>query len=86
MRTPQQSHLLHRYWFPASTGIGVGVTAYSLADAKFLADKALIYLPAGASLSSPIQDVRVEELDQLHVIPNMGPCNFHGIWFPQGVI
>jgi hypothetical protein len=86
MRTPLKSHLLHRYWFPASAGIGVGVTAYSLADAKILADRALIYLPAGTSLSLPVQDISVEELDQLHVIPNMGPCNFHGIWFPQGVI
>jgi hypothetical protein len=77
--------LLHRYWFPASVGFGVGVTAFSIEEARGLAKRALQFLPAGASLGEPIQDIDIAQLEQQHVIPNMGPCNLRGVWYPNAV-
>ena len=33
--------------------------------------------------SGVIEDVDVRDLDQNHVVPNMDPPNFHGVWFPR---
>jgi hypothetical protein len=84
METSLSSRLLRRYWFPASAALGVGVTAWSLEDAVSLATGALHLLPAGATISHPIEDVDINALDQNHVVPNMGPCNFRGVWYPRG--
>ena len=73
--------LLHRYWFKTSVGYGFGVTAYSVEDARRL----LIELaPPGLDrdVLDIIVDVDVRDLDQGHVIPNMGPPNFRGVWYP----
>jgi hypothetical protein len=86
MPQPLKSGLLHRYWFPATFGIGVGVTAYELDEARTLAERTLHLLPTGASLGEAIVDVDVARLDQRHVIPNMGPCNFHGVWYPADAL
>jgi hypothetical protein len=77
-----KSKLLTRYWFPATRGLGIGVTAYSVAQAKEMARVALSSLTSGAQLGEPIVDVDVNELDQGHVVPNMAPCNFEGVWYP----
>jgi hypothetical protein len=84
---PLHTSLLTRYWFPTSNGIGlgIGVTAYSIDEANRLAARALPFLPEGAVLGAPIENVNINNLDQGHVIPNMGACNFHGVWFPLGV-
>jgi hypothetical protein len=80
--------LLHRYWItlvepPPGGRLGYGVTAFSEEDARailaFVAfDGAL---PAVAEVRA---DVDVRELDQGHVIPNMNPPNWRGVWFPKG--
>ena len=31
-----------------------------------------------------LPDVNVADLDQGHVVPNMNPPNWRGIWFPKG--
>lgn len=77
-----KSKLLTRYWFPATRGLGVGVTAHSQAQAKEMALLALPLLPSGAEFGDPIADVDVRSLDQGHVVPNMGPCNLEGVWYP----
>lgn len=82
MRSMLNSKLLTRYWFPATQGLGIGVTAYSLPQAREMAMSALSSLPSGAQLGVPIADVDVSDLDQGHVIPNMRPCNFEGVWYP----
>jgi hypothetical protein len=82
MRPTLNSGLLTRYWFPATLGLGIGVTAYSLPQAKEMAMSALSSLPTGAQLGEPVADVDVSALDQGHVVPNMGPCNFEGVWYP----
>jgi hypothetical protein len=37
----------------------------------------------GASLTTVVPDVDIRTLDQAHVIPNMGPVVFRGVWFPR---
>lgn len=82
MTRPLHSPHLTRFWFPATRGIGVGVTAYSLEQARAWAEQALPRLPPDAALGAPVLNVDVRELDQDHVVPNMGPCNLEGVWYP----
>jgi hypothetical protein len=86
--------LYKRFWFefaidsafnfPPGIGYGCGVTAIDLDDAikimkrKILAD---IRMP---TISRIVEDVNIRTLDQGHVIPNMHPPVYRGIWFPMG--
>jgi hypothetical protein len=74
---------LRRFWFPTPGNLGIGVTAYTLLEAEALARKAAATLGWELASGSVVEDVDVRTLDQGHVIPNMGPPNFHGIWFPR---
>ena len=59
-----------------------GVTAYSLDDALELLKKHQL---VGQDVESPIgisANVRIEDLDQGHVVPNCGPMVFRGVWYP----
>lgn len=75
--------LLHRYWFKTKQHIGFGVTAYSIEDAKNLVDDAATRIGWRCEIVEIVEDIDVRELDQNHVIPNMGPPNFRGVWFPN---
>jgi hypothetical protein len=45
----------------------------------------LAFSPAGLpELVEIVADVDVRSLDQGHVIPNMNPPNWRGIWYPKG--
>jgi hypothetical protein len=39
--------------------------------------------PLDGELVRIIVDVDVRDLDQGHVIPNMGPPNLRGVWYPM---
>ena len=70
------------YWIKISQGgLSVGITARSAEDARTLFDLAF-----GASYVfvniEPIADMR--DLDQNHVVPNMGNWFRRGIWYPLG--
>ena len=73
---------MHPYWITISGHLGVGVTARSEADALQLF--ALAFPSKSASSIKIIEDMN--DLDQSHVIPNLGRANWlrRGIWFPQG--
>lgn len=75
------SPLLHRFWFKTSNHYGIGVTAYSREDALELIKNAE-YL-RDENIESVVDDVDIRTLDQGQVIPNMGPPNFRGVWFPN---
>lgn len=64
-------------------GFGVGVTAYSLADAKTLLETK-IFKGALPEISDIHEGVNYDELEANHVKPNMGIMVNRGIWFPLG--
>ncbi|HKP70390.1 MAG TPA: hypothetical protein VJV05_13975 [Pyrinomonadaceae bacterium] len=74
--------LMTRYWFVMETGLGIGITAYSIDDAKALIETHKELLLTGKVLSI-VENVDVRTLDQGHVIPNMGPPNVRGVWSPN---
>lgn len=74
---------LRRFWFSTPESLGIGVTAYSRSEAESLARAAATQLGRSFEPSSVTEDVDVRDLDQKHVIPNMGPPNFRGVWFPR---
>ena len=80
--------LLHRYWFDVRVGLGFGVTAYSIDDARTLLDEYLRRWRGTCEVEviDIVEDVDVRDLDQGHVIPNMGPPNLRGVWFPNNVM
>ena len=59
----------------------MGVTARSLEDALWLLEERGYFFHK----SGPVdvrENITVTELDQNHVVPNMGPIVFRGIWYP----
>ena len=74
---------LRRYWFESSRNLGVGVTAYSLSDAKIILNSAIRRQQVDVEIINTIENVNIQDLDQGHVIPNMNPPNFRGVWFPM---
>jgi len=73
---------LRRFWFPVPGHLGVGVTAYSRTEAEALARAAADEVGWPFEGTNVVEDVDVRNLDQSHVVPNMGPVNFHGVWYP----
>ena len=79
--------VLTTFWIkpPSQHGpLGFGVTALSLNDAIFII-RALgygDYLPADLRALEIRQGVTVAELDQRHVVTNMGPIVVRGMWYP----
>ena len=59
------------------------MTAYSEDDARHLIENAVGTSPSNEELIRIIVDVDVRELDQGHVIPNMGRRNVRGVWYPM---
>jgi hypothetical protein len=79
--------LLTAFWIvpPSPHGpLGFGVTAWSLDDAIEII-RALgyeSYLPADLRELTVQEGVTVRELDQPHVVANMGPIVVRGMWYP----
>lgn len=81
---------LKRYWFrfqrlPHFTplNIGCGVTAHDYNDALgLIRDK--VFDGNDFVIMNYHEDVKPSELDQSHVVPNMGVITSRGIWFPLG--
>jgi hypothetical protein len=74
---------LRRYWFPASQGLGIGVTAPDAGTAWFAAKAALPRLPPGATLSGQyIEDIDPSSLDLGPALPAQSTAP--GVWFPPG--
>ena len=74
---------MRRFWFSLSRGLGVGVTATTKAEAEALARDACAKVGWDFDTQAVLEDVDIRTLDQNHVIPNMGPPNFRGVWFPR---
>jgi hypothetical protein len=75
---------LRRFWFPVPGRLGIGVTAATLVEARELAECVRTTWPGATALEAAIEDVDVSTLDQGHVIPNMRPPVWPGVWYPVG--
>ncbi len=79
------SDSLRRFWFPVAGHLGVGVTAPTLSQARALAEAARARVwPNAPAIDDVIEDVDLQTLDARHVIPNMAPAVWPGVWFPAG--
>ena len=63
--------------------MGIGVSAYSRAEAETMARNAASRMGWAFDANGVVEDVDVRGLDQNHVVPNMGPVTFHGVWYPM---
>ncbi len=83
-----------RFWFefeietafkyPPGIGIGCGVTALAYDDALKIMDEKIFFSIKRPPIKKTIENVDIRELDQGHVVPNMKPPNYRGVWFPLG--
>ena len=86
--------LYRRFWFefdidsafnwPMGIGYGCGVTAIDLDDAIKIMNRKIFTGIKMPPTKRCVQDVDIRSLDQGHVIPNMNPPIYRGIWFPRG--
>jgi hypothetical protein len=79
--------LLDSFWysFPQDPHLpmGLGVTAYSEPDARaLLREQGFGACLAEAKEVSVQQGVSIGNLNQGHVVPNMGPMQLRGVWYP----
>lgn len=63
---------------------GCGVTAYDYNDAISLLHEKIFIGDTMPAIKKIIESIEVSELDQNHVVPNMGIIIARGIWFPLG--
>lgn len=84
---------LHRYWFKfssieafSSLRLGCGVTAHNYEDAVSLMRRTVFAGQELPAIESFVVDVDLATLDQDHVIPNMEPPVWRGVWFPKGYL
>ena len=85
---------LKRYWFEfeidcafnytAGIGRGCGVTAIDYEDAIKMMEEKMFTEIRSPRILKTIENIDIRQLDQKHVIPNMGVVVQRGIWFPLG--
>ena len=82
--------MLKRYWFRFESlpydvlNLGCGVTALDLEDAKSLLGQSVFKDRNWPQIVEVIENVDISTLDQGHVVPNMEPPVWRGVWFPKG--
>lgn len=64
--------------------LGCGVTAYNYDDALTILRDTIFRGKDQLAVDSVVEDVDISTLDQKHVIPNMEPPVWRGVWFPKG--
>jgi hypothetical protein len=88
---------LHRFWLQfsiapgdvdrysswAGLGLGCGITAFTFEDALAVVRQAILGGDPLPDVVQLIEDIDVRTLDQGRVVPNMGPPNERGVWFPR---
>lgn len=79
-----------RYWIdfkcferPTPLNLGYGVTAESKEAALELVRR-VVFNDESFEVENIIENVSIADLDQAHVVPNMGNPMIRGIWFPLG--
>lgn len=81
---------LTRFWFEFNLidhnalGLGCGVTAWNYDDAVNILKQQVFKTDSQLSIKRFAEGIGVSTLDKGHIIPNMLPTNFRGVWFPMG--
>jgi hypothetical protein len=83
---------LTRFWFRFqwstppfdSLILGCGVTAHCYDDALSILRETVFDGKEVPPVDEVIENVDVRSLDQKHVVPNMNPPVWRGVWFPKG--
>jgi len=70
--------------FPPGIGFGCGITAFNYDDATKILDEKIFATIKRPPFKRVVEDVDIRTLDQGHVIPNMKPPIYRGVWFPLG--
>src|ERR1700722_7441977 len=69
------------------SGLGFGITARDWNDAmSLLGEAGRVYLaaPIDTAMIEASKEIKsIDELDQSHVLPNMGSMLRRGVWFPN---
>ena len=63
---------------------GCCVTGYEYDDPMAILKDTVFRDQESPPVESVIEDVDVSTLDQKHVVPNMEPVVWRGVWFPKG--
>lgn len=83
----QATRALETFWIEYTQDenfvLGIGVTAFSQDDAFLLIKECGIdHWFDRAREMKVTSDVRIEDLDQKNVVPNIGPLQLRGDWYP----
>jgi hypothetical protein len=76
--------LLTAYWieFGPLLASQFGVTAYSFDDAISILKQKVYRNEEMPPVKTSIENIKFKDLDQNHVVPNMGAITERGIWYP----
>jgi len=73
--------LLTPYWIELDSYFkNIGVTAYSLDDAKRLIQEKAFPKEQLPRIIKITENIQFKDLDQNHIVPNMGPITERGVW------
>ncbi|KAB1231470.1 hypothetical protein [Chryseobacterium viscerum] len=83
---------LTRFWFtfedsselPPTLKLGCGVTGYNHEDALILLKQKIFKGNDNIIIKNYIENIDLTRLDPNHILPNILPPNFRGIWYPLG--
>ena len=64
--------------------MGCGVTAYDEAQAMEIMKQHIFNNNPVPEIARVIPDVKIDELEKNHFLPNIGNPAMRGIWFPLG--
>jgi hypothetical protein len=78
---------LETFWltFPKNPNMpfGIGVTAFSEQDAfQLLEECGISAWLKDAHEISLLRGVTIQDLDPRNIVPNIGPIQFRGVWYP----
>ena len=76
--------LLTTYWIELDSYFrNIGVTAYSLDDDKRLIQEKAFPKEELPRIKKVTENIQFKDLDQNHIVPNMGPITERGVWYPN---
>ncbi len=74
---------IRRYWFPVAGHLGIGVSAETREAASKLALGVAAEMGWQIEADEVVENVDIRDLDERHVVPNMGPPTVRGVWYPR---